>query len=141
MKFTEAQLEKVFIQLLEEQGHKHVLGETLTRDLQEVLIEDDLKSYLKAHYAKNGITQNEIESIVRELKALPASDLYQSNKSFIEKLTNGFILKRERVQDKDLLIELLDYDALKQIQNTSNLLSMLPKMRLIMKAIIIYTKL
>ena len=46
MKFTEAQLEQAIIELLGEEDYTHVLGETIQRDLNEVLIKDDLRSFL-----------------------------------------------------------------------------------------------
>jgi type I restriction enzyme R subunit len=39
MKFTEAQLEKAFIELLENENYPHFLGNTIARTTDEVLIE------------------------------------------------------------------------------------------------------
>ena len=47
MKFTEAKLEHAFIELLKEEGYKHILGETIIRMPEEVLIEADLKLFLQ----------------------------------------------------------------------------------------------
>ena len=41
MKFTESQLEQVFIELLEIEGILHQLGQTIVRTLDEVLIKAD----------------------------------------------------------------------------------------------------
>lgn len=43
MKFTEAQLEKAFAELLENENFPHHLGETIVRAADEVLIEEDLQ--------------------------------------------------------------------------------------------------
>ena len=40
MRFTEAQLEKAFIELLEQEGFAHRLGNTIARAADEVLIEE-----------------------------------------------------------------------------------------------------
>ncbi|GMQ34423.1 hypothetical protein [Algoriphagus taiwanensis] len=40
MKFTESQLEQVFISLLEAQGYPYVPGEEVIRSKEEVLIRD-----------------------------------------------------------------------------------------------------
>ena len=50
MKFTEAQLEKAFIELLEQEYFPHRLGNTITRATDEVLIEADLLKYLLRKY-------------------------------------------------------------------------------------------
>ena len=109
MKFTEAQLESAIIQLLDLQGYPHVPGERITRNPSEVLIKDDLRAFLRKQYGADGITTNEIEGIIRQLELLPASDLYESNKTFCKWLSDGFLLKREDAKKKDLYIQLIDY--------------------------------
>jgi type I restriction enzyme R subunit len=109
IKFTEARLEQAIIDLLGGQGYPHVLGQDVARtDLSQVLILDDLRCYLVQQYQQEGITASEIESIIRQLQSLPASDLYQSNKTFCHWLANGFLFKREDRSQKDLYIELID---------------------------------
>lgn len=112
MKFTEAKLEQVFVELLEKQGYKHCLGETITRNTGDVLLEADLKQYLHNRYDSQGITDTEVDSIVLRLKTLPASDLYGSNKTFMQMVMDGFLLKRENPLEKDLYIELIDFQML-----------------------------
>ena len=112
MKFTEGQLEQAIIELLANQGLPHTKGELIARSAQhQVLIQDDLKTYLAQQYQKEGITVSEIESIVRQLETLPAADLYDSNKTFMKWLSDGFLFKREDHTQKDLYIQLLDYQA------------------------------
>jgi type I restriction enzyme R subunit len=114
MKFTEEKLEKAFAELLAKEGYSHHLGFTITRQPDEVLIEEDLRQFLKIKYTSEGITQNEISSVVLQLKSLSASDLYESNKTFIRMLSDGFILKREDRSLKDIYIQLIDYSGLGQ---------------------------
>ena len=45
-RFTEEKLEQAFIELLENEGFPHFLGNTISRADDEVLIEEDLKNYL-----------------------------------------------------------------------------------------------
>lgn len=114
MKFTEEKLEKAFAELLAKEGYSHHLGGTITRQPDEVLIEEDIRQFLKIKYASEGITQNEISSVILQLKSLSASDLYESNKTFIRMLSDGFILKREDRSVKDIYIQLIDYSGLEQ---------------------------
>jgi len=109
VKFTEAQLENVFAELLANEGYPHHLGNTLNRAEDEVILEDDLRLFLATHYAKENITTTEIDGIILQLKTLPASDLYESNKRFMRMLSDGFILKREDHSQKDIYINLVDY--------------------------------
>jgi len=112
MKFTEEKLEKAFTELLGQEGFPHYLGITITRKPEEVLIEEDLQNFLLTQYAGQGITVNEIKSIILQLKSLSSSDLYESNKTFLKMLSDGFILKREDRNQKDIYIQLINYAGL-----------------------------
>lgn len=112
MKFTEEKLESAFTELLGQEGFPHHLGITITRKPEEVLIEEDLQKFLLTQYASQGITSNEIKSIILQLKSLSASDLYESNKTFLKMLSDGFILKREDRKQKDIYIQLINYTGL-----------------------------
>jgi type I restriction enzyme, R subunit len=112
MKFTEEKLEKAFTELLGQEGFSHHLGISIARKPDEVLIEEDLQTFLLTQYASHGITVNETKSIILQLKSLPASDLYESNKTFLKMLSDGFILKREDRNQKDIYIQLIDYKGL-----------------------------
>ncbi|MUH94996.1 HsdR family type I site-specific deoxyribonuclease [Aliivibrio fischeri] len=115
LKFTEAKLEQAIIELLGKQGYSHTIGCEVTRkDKEDVLILDDLRHYLAKQYQADGITESEIESIIRQFTTLPASDLYESNKTFCKWLSNGFLFKREDRSQKDLYIELIDTKHLPQ---------------------------
>ncbi|WP_182407533.1 type I restriction endonuclease subunit R [Psychrobacter sp. GP33] len=116
MTFTEDKLEQAIIELLGVQGYAHTHGETLTyecaRRPEEVLIKSDLRAYLATRYQADLITDYEIESIIHKLDYLPASDLYDSNKAIMKWVADGFLLKREDHLQKDLYIQLLDYDEM-----------------------------
>ena len=112
MKFTEEKLEKAFTELLGQEGFPHHLGITIVRKPDEVLIEEDLQTFLLTQYAGQGITINETKSIILQLKSLSASDLYESNKTFLKMLSDGFILKREDRNQKDIYIQLINYAGL-----------------------------
>lgn len=118
MKFTEGKLEHSFIELLEQEGYKHSIGVSLSRKaMDEVLLEDDLFRFLHSRYGADGLTENEVRTIILQLKSLPSSDLYESNKRFMQMLSDGFILKREDHSQKDIYIQLIDYTGLeKQMQ-------------------------
>jgi type I restriction enzyme R subunit len=112
MKFTEEKLEEAFTELLGQEGFPHHLGNTLVRSVDDVLIEEDLINYLLTKYENKQLTTTEAKSILLQLKTLPSSDLYESNKTIMRWLSDGFILKREDRDQKDIHIELIDYNGL-----------------------------
>ncbi|MBI9040209.1 type I restriction endonuclease subunit R [Lutibacter sp.] len=116
MKFTEAKLEAAFIELLENESFPHAVGNSITRAEDEVLIEEDLRQFLLNQYKKEGLTQLEVDTIILQLKTLSSADLYESNKTIMQWLSDGFIFKRENRNQKDIWIYLIDYS--KQNKNT-----------------------
>lgn len=111
-KFTEAKLEEAIIGLLGDQGYPYTPGTEIVREPSDVLIRGDLRDYLSKRYAADNITPGEIESIIRQLDALNAADLYDSNKTICKWVSDGFLLKREDRDQKDLYIQLIDYAGL-----------------------------
>jgi type I restriction enzyme R subunit len=112
MKFTEAKLEQAIIELLKVEDYPHVYGETLGLQSGEVLIKDDLRSYLSAKYKTEKITDSEIDAIIHELEGYSSSDLYESNKGIMKMVSDGFLLKREDHNQKDFHVNLIDYSDL-----------------------------
>ncbi len=121
MKFTEDKLEVSFIELLGNEKFSHHLGINIVRPVDEVLIEEDLLQFLLIKYQIQHLTKNEARSIVLKLKTLPSSDLYESNKTINRWLSDGFILKREDRNQKDIHIELIDYNGLEKQLASPNL--------------------
>lgn len=109
MKFTESQLEQAFIELLAKEEIPHLFGQAIQRSPEEVLIKKDLQEFLLNQYKAEGITATEVETIIRDLERFPASDLYDSNKAIMKLICDGFLLKRDDRNKKDLYIQLIDY--------------------------------
>lgn len=111
MKFTEERLEQAIIELLEQEGYPHTRGETIERAPEEVLIKSDLRQFLTNRYRADNITDSEVEQVIHKLDVLPASDLYDTNKAIMKFVSDGFLLKREDPNQKDLYIQLIDYNT------------------------------
>jgi type I restriction enzyme, R subunit len=107
--FTEERLELAIIELLGEQGYPHLKGEDIRRENNEVLIKEDLHSFLSNQYSSENITNNEIEGVINELESLSSADLYESNKQIMKKVSDGFLLQREDETQQDIYIFLIDY--------------------------------
>jgi Type I site-specific restriction-modification system, R (restriction) subunit and related helicases len=111
MKFTEERLEQAIIELLGKEGYQNTRGEMIERSSEDVLIKTDLREFLMKRYKAEGITAYEIEQIIHKVEYLPASDLYDTNKAIMKLVSDGFILKREDASQKDLYIQLIDFDS------------------------------
>jgi type I restriction enzyme R subunit len=112
MKFTEETLEEAVIELFAAEQFPHCKGETIHKEMSDVLLRDDLKQFLLNRYADDDITLNEIDSIIRRLELYPSSALYESNRAILRLIGDGFPMKREDRNKKDLFVHLIDFGAL-----------------------------
>lgn len=110
MKFTEESLENAVIELFESVDIPHVHGDNIHKEIDDVLLRDDLRNYLLSRYSSEVISQNEIDTIIRMLDLYPSSALYESNKSIMKLVSDGYLLKREDRSKKDILVQFLNYD-------------------------------
>lgn len=107
--FNEHSLEMSIMELFQDEGYLYLNGEQIHRERSEVLLTDDLRQYLLNRYAKDGLTTTEVDSILLRLKSISGT-IYEANKTFCKLLCDGFILNREDRSQKDLYIQLVDYD-------------------------------
>ena len=107
--FTEERLELAIIEMLGDQGYPHLKGEEITREENEVLIKEDLHSFLASQYSSKNITEGEIKSIITKLEKQPSADLYDSNKKIMKMVSDGFAINREDPNQQDIFINLIDY--------------------------------
>lgn len=118
MKFTEEKLENAFVELMGIEGYPHFLGNNIVRPLDEVIIEQDLSDYLLKKYQEHHLSISEAKLIILQLKSLPSSDLYESNKTIMSWLSDGFLFRREDRNKKDILIKLVDYDNINDVSKS-----------------------
>lgn len=107
--FNEHSLEMSIMELFQDEGYFYLNGEQIHRERSEVLLMDDLRQYLLNRYAKDGLTTTEVEGILLRLKSISGT-IYEANKAFCKLLCDGFIFNREDRTQKDLYIQLVDYD-------------------------------
>ncbi len=107
--FNEHALEMSIMQLFKDEGYTYVSGDQIHRERTEVLLIDDLKQYLYNRYAKDGITPSEVDGIILSLRNISGT-IYEANKAVYRLISDGFILNREDRTQKDIFIELIDFE-------------------------------
>ena len=115
--FNESLLEESVISLLKEQGYDYVKSEEITRDLDEVVLRDDLAAYLHNRYKNDGITDQEVENAIRIITQKQGGTLYAENKHTLNLLMDGFSLKREDPAKQNLYIYPIAFDEANQKHN------------------------
>ena len=109
--FSEAVLEQAIIDKFIAEGYDYVSGDNLHRELTDVLIEEDLSTFLALKYAPQGITESEIDSVIRSLRYASASPLYSANRKMFLRMVEGETFVREDRSAKDFHLRLIDFDA------------------------------
>ncbi|MGL5013518.1 MAG: hypothetical protein ACRC6V_04385 [Bacteroidales bacterium] len=85
-KFYESDYEEALIDLLEREGWTYTFGGEIARNNREVLITDDLTTYLKKRYTE--LTDSDIEEIINHLR-------HTSGQTHFELLRNTYYLIRD----------------------------------------------
>ena len=109
MQFTEHSLELSIMELFENEGYTHQTGQDIHREKTDVLLPELLSTFLLHRYAVDGITESEIATIITQLKNISGSD-YDANKRMLDLICNGFTFRREDKNQKDLFIQLIDFE-------------------------------
>lgn len=120
MSFNEHALELSIIELLQNKGYIHQTGNELLREKSDVLIVGDLREYLHTRYASDELTESEIDSIILSLRTVGGT-LYESNKTTMSMIMDGFVFNREDCNKKDVFIELINYGEPKCIKFKNNI--------------------
>ena len=107
-KFTEAELEKAIIELCEQQKYTYVCGEDIHRKYEDILLLDDLRSYLTSRY--NGLSDTEMKKIINKLSLINATPLYLGNREAFRLVNEGFDLIRDDASKVALHIDYINYD-------------------------------
>ena len=115
--FDESQLEQSILSLLQEQGYDYTKGEDIVRDLDVVVLRDDLAQYLRSRYKNDGITDTEVEAAIRVITQIQGGTLYEENRHTLNLLMDGFSLKREDATKQNLYIYPIAFDEINQKHN------------------------
>ena len=105
MKFGEEDLEHAIIEDFEARGYEYVKGETIERDHREVVLFDDLQTYLRRRYPD--ITDGEIRAAAFMFRVSDRGD-YVSNRETLQRIREGYSIKRDD-RKTSLWINILDF--------------------------------
>ena len=109
-KFTESELEKAIIDLFKQHGYTYVCGDDIHRKFEEILMLDDLRSYLSSCYQKDGLSDTEIKKIINKLDLINSTPLYLGNREAFRLVNEGFDLVRDDISKVALHIDYINFD-------------------------------
>ncbi len=108
--FVEDDLEKAIIELFKEQDYEYVHGDMIHRRFEDVIIDDDLRRFIKSRYSNANLSDTEVESIVIKMKNVGNyTTLYQNNKEAYYLFSRGFDFNREDSKKLGIHIDYIDF--------------------------------
>lgn len=109
-KFKEAELEKAIIELFTQEGYQYTYGEDIQRDFTDILLEDDLRTFLQRRYADKNLSETEMQKIIHMLSLIPSAPLYNANRQAFWLVVEGFNLVRDDLHQVALHVDYIDFD-------------------------------
>lgn len=109
-KFKEAELEKAIIELFTQEGYQYTYGEDIQRDFTDILLEDDLRTFLQRRYADKKLSETEMQKIIHVLSLIPSAPLYNANRQAFWLVVEGFNLVRDDLHQVALHVDYIDFD-------------------------------
>ena len=105
--FNEHALEMAIMELFQQEDYFYTNGEQVHKEVNDVLLRDDLRIYLRSRY--EDMTTLEVESAIARLTARVGFSDYENNVATYRLITEGFSLKREDASQPDLFVEPIDF--------------------------------
>lgn len=96
------------MELFEGEGYIHSSGDTLHKEVSDVLLRDDLRSYLRSQYPD--LTELEVERVILKLTAHKGLSDYGENAHMLRLISNGFDIEREDSSKPNIHIRPIDFD-------------------------------
>lgn len=109
-KFTEDELERAIITLFEQQGYTYVHGDSIHRKFEDILLLDDLRTFISGRYASDNLSGNEMQKIINRINLIPSAPLYTGNRETFWLVNEGFDLVRDDASDVALHIDFIDFE-------------------------------
>src|SRR5690554_4718772 len=109
-RFNEGNFEEVIIELLKEQGYEYIHGSEIHRQVSDTILIDDLFQALYMINYNNGITEEEINEIIKQLISFNTTNLYEINKFIYNILLNGIKVERNNEDENDFIAKIIDFD-------------------------------
>lgn len=114
--FNESNLEKTVISLFSSHNYEYIHGNLVHKELSEVILLEELIAFLQRNLYDEKLTEDEITTICNKILNIKKRPLYDGNKEFLSFITEGFQLKRQDKNKKDLWINLINFVDIKKKQ-------------------------
>ena len=109
-KLYESDYEEAFVQLLEKEGWQYTHGTDLHRRYSDVIIEEDLREYLKIKYENQELSDDDYNVIIARMKNIGGIDDYNSLCLAYKLYHNGFDYIHNDATKQPFHLDYIDYE-------------------------------
>jgi len=88
--YYESTYEKAFMELLQGAGWTPTFGAELHRRITDAVLEDDLRAYLRSHYADKGLTEDEYETVIAKIRNVAGGTQYRAMINAVNLARDGY---------------------------------------------------
>ncbi|MCQ3914481.1 MAG: type I restriction endonuclease [Mycoplasmoidaceae bacterium] len=106
--FNETELENAIIKLFKKNGYLYSNGETIHRKYTDILLRDDLLSFIKNRF--KDLSDKEYEKIIAHIENITSSPLFIGNKETHKIITEGFNLIHDNKNQLTTHINYIDFE-------------------------------
>ena len=106
--FNEHALELGIMELFKEEGYTYSSGDTIQKEVSDVLLRDDLRSYLRNQYPD--LSELERERVILKLTAHKGLSDYEENARMLRLISDGFSIEREDSSQPHIHIRPIDFE-------------------------------
>lgn len=107
--FNEHALELGIMELFVGEGYIYSRGDTIHKEVSDVLLRDDLRSYLRSRYPD--LSQLEVERVILKLTANEGLSDYEENARMMRLISDGFSIEREDSNQPNIHIRPIDFES------------------------------
>lgn len=111
VKMYESEFEKAVVELLQNAGYQYTFGENLHRKVTDALLEDDLKEFLLATYSTQGITDDDIDAIISNLRNTSGATDFLSLRNCVLLYQDGYDYKPQKKDVRTFHLNYIDFET------------------------------
>lgn len=107
--FNESELEKAVVEMFEQEGYEYIEGEKIHTS-KEILILEDLQEFILNRYAKENLSETELQKIINKISLINSTPLYAGNRETFFIVNEGFNLLRDDITKIALHVDYINFE-------------------------------
>ena len=107
--YYESTYEEAFMELLRGAGWTPAFGAELHRRVTDAVLEEDLRAYLRSHYADKGLTEEEYEGAIAKIRNVSGGTQYRAMVNAVNLARDGYDFTPKHAGVQPFKLEYIDF--------------------------------